>query len=61
MSERIQKWEEDRKGQGWVFLAPHQPIKPTVPGLLWKTADSQGAEGMEPAERGMSRANAHRC
>lgn len=61
MSEHIQKWEEDRKGQDWVFLALHQPIKSTVPGLLWETADSQGAEGMEAAERGMSGANAHRC
>lgn len=60
MSEHIQKWEDGRKGQGWVFLALHQPIKPTMPGLLWETADSQGAEGTEPAERGMNGAGVPR-
>lgn len=61
MSECIQKWEGSGKGQGWISLALHQPIKPTMPGLLWETADSQGApaERMEPAERELSRGNAH--
>lgn len=52
MSECIQKWESDGKGQGWISLAQHQAIKPTMAGLLWETADSQGApaESMEPVE-----------
>lgn len=62
MSECIQKREDDREGQGWNSLALHQAIKPTVPGLLWETADSQGVsvERIEPAGRGMAGANAHR-
>lgn len=52
MSECIQKWVNDGKGQGWLSLAQHQRIKPTMPRLLGETADSQGApaERMEPAE-----------
>lgn len=52
MSECIQKWENDGKGQFWISLAQYQAIKPAMPGLLWETADSQGApaERMEPAE-----------